>query len=772
MSLRAVTVRDLTHKLPQLCKKLAGFRQFDAIAATAGLLSEDRNHAFQPLIESLLLLVATHAKGEAQPTLKDLEAWVAAIADTSITDHIDAPEDLFATTVCWDDGNRLVLLGGQPHADYWLQNLFMVVDDLPQEGDFAALRQSIRAMLRVTDAALRLANVVPLRFVDEPDADGKIVNGSKHRLEKLAGAGVFSVDRLAELGVTETDLEPFVFAPEKSAELMESEVLEAPWRYQPLLRGENGYVLTFTPWVIPAVRQQILRLLDDEHNRKIFLSRLRRVQSQEAEEALQRLRCATLDTTDFPERKDHSFLFRLKRFDVDKAVIAILVVDETTSESMDPHDTDSELSKSLAQLIADSAAFLAERHGVKGGVVAVIGGGLGSPFYLACSAPPKGWNYLLFSLPEFVTLSYQRGASLMHYWRYALAREASQSGRDRVFGLGGELSTYAYWRSLNFTFASKPNPRGGPTFIMVTGDVGIKERAAARLARGLHSAFHPGLGRWLPMQRFVAHGFFENDEKNRIFVCADAAKHQLFSACIEVGKSTTWIESAGTNSERHFWIILNLWKCTMQWTVRAAEYIHENIAPIENGVFVALECVDLEQWVPDEAPQPPPEPVAPETKTRADGAVALVLVQDFFHSFARPVNSAERVLVATLVRLLLERNGLGATPAHVESCVAAIVPNERFRFFHVIPSCNSLLLSSGRQPDYRMAALIERAVNQRFAGQAAPYIGAKDTVTPGGRRPMPENQKIAIARSARYWSAISTGRLRQWTFVTSECAIA
>jgi hypothetical protein len=694
-----VTVRDLASQQPELCKKLAGFRRSGAITATAGLLLEARNHSFQLLIESLLLLVATQAAGEAQPTLKDLEGWMAAIAESSVSEQLDAAEDVFATRVCWDDGNRLVLLGGQAHADYWLQTLFLVVDDLPQEGDFAALRQAVRALLRVSDAALQSADVVPEQFVEEPDADGKVVSGGKSRLEKLAAAGFFSADRLAELGIADAALARFVFSAENCAELLDREILESPWRHQPLLRVENGFVLTFATWVIPAVRQQIVSLLDDEQNRKVFLGRLRRVQSQEAEGALQRLRCATIDTADFPGRQERSFPFRLKRFDTDKAAIAILVVDDATDESMEPHDTDSALSKAVAQLMGDSVAFLADRHGIRGGVVAVIAGGLGSPFHLSCSAPPAGWHYLLFSLPEFVTLSCQRGASFLRYWRYAVARDDKESGQDRVFGLGGELSTYAYWRSLQYTFAAKPNPRGGLTFVMVTGDVGVKERAAARASRGLHSAFHPGLARWLPIERFVAHGFFENDEKKRIFVCTEAAKHPLFSACIEVGKSTTWIESERTKSERHFWILFNLWKCAMQWTVRAAEYIHEKIAPIEHGIFLALEYVDLDQWVPDEAPQPPPEPVVPATKVRADGAVVLELVEDFFHAFARPVNSAERVLVTTVLRLLLERNGLEATPERVEACLGAIVPNERFRFFHVIPSRNSLVLESGRQPE-------------------------------------------------------------------------
>lgn len=694
-----MTVRDLAKQQSELCKKLAGFRRSDAIAATAGLLLEARNHAFQPLIESLLLLIATHAVGEAKPTLKDMEGWVAAIAESSVSEQFDPTEDVFATKVCWDDGNRMVLLGGQPHADYWLQTLFLVMHDLPQEGDFATLRQSIRALLRATDAALQSADVVPDQFVGETDADGKVVNGGKSRFGKLAAAGCFSVDRLAELGITDADLARFAFPSEDCAELLDREILESPWRYQPLLRVENGFVLTFTTWAIPAMRQQIFSLLADERNRKVFLGRLRRVQSQEAEGALQRLRCTTIDTVDFPARQKQPFPFRLKRFDVDKAAIAILVVDDATSESMEPHDTDSALSKAVAQLTGDSVAFLAERHGIRGGVVTVIAGGLGSPFHLSCSTPPAGWHYLLFSLPEFVTLSCQSEASFLRYWRYALARDDQESGQDRVFGLGGELSTYAYWRSLHYTFAAKPNPRGGPTFVMVTGDVGIKERAAARKSRGLHSAFHPGLGRWLPVERFVSHGFFENDEKKRIFVCTEAAKHPLFSACIEVGKSTTWLESERTTSKRHFWIIFNLWKCAMQWTVQAAEYIHEKIAPMEHGLFLALEYVDLEQWVPDEAPQPPPEPVAPTTKVRADGAVVLDLVEDFFHAFARPVNSAERVLVATILRLLLERNGLEATLERVDACIGAIVPNEQFRFFHVIPSRNSLVLESGQQPE-------------------------------------------------------------------------
>ena len=134
-----MTLRDLANQQPELCKKLAGFRRSDAIITTAGLLLEARNHSFQPLIESLLLLVATQAAGEAKPTLKDLEGWMAAIAESSVSEEVGAAEDVFATKICWDDGNRLVLLGGQPNADYWLQSLFLVVNDLPQEGDFAAL---------------------------------------------------------------------------------------------------------------------------------------------------------------------------------------------------------------------------------------------------------------------------------------------------------------------------------------------------------------------------------------------------------------------------------------------------------------------------------------------------------------------------------------------------------------------------------------------------------------------------------------------------------
>ncbi len=57
-----------------------------------------------------------------------------------------------------------------------------------------------------------------------------------------------------------------------------------------------------------------------------------------------------------------------------------------------------------------------------------------------------------------------------------------------------------------------------------------------------------------------------------------------------------------------------------------------------------------------------------------------------------------------------------------------------------------------RSPDYRMASLIERSVNQRFAGQSGSYEpapgAAKDTMTPSGTPPMPHTQKAAIAHSA------------------------
>ena len=152
-------IRDLAGAMPELQAELRIFSQSESVVAVASLFLDARNHACLSNLEALLLVVLTHATGTLSPTSRELRRWCQHISENQAANQTDAPEDVFASEVCWADGNRLILVGRQASIDQWLRYLLLVVGNLPNEGDFGQMRRSVQALLRLSDAALRAVGV-------------------------------------------------------------------------------------------------------------------------------------------------------------------------------------------------------------------------------------------------------------------------------------------------------------------------------------------------------------------------------------------------------------------------------------------------------------------------------------------------------------------------------------------------------------------------------------------------------------------------------------
>ena len=318
---------------------------------------------------------------------------------------------------------------------------------------------------------------------------------------------------------------------------------------------------------------------------------------------------------------------------------------------------------------------------------------------LVLPAPPDNWRYLLISLPDLVVLSYSVDARMMRLWRFVEAKHDFEAGPGETFSVAGELAKYAYWRSQNFSFVDRWPEAGHPVFIMITDDVAGVERRDARVTRGQHAAFHPGQHRWIPVQRLLAQTFFEEDAKARLYVRADGRRDERLRCCVEAGRVAIWVEVDFPRHERHYPIAFNFMRSVSEWLLRVAQSIDTGVQPLTRPAVVEVRLEQLEEWSHDEVPRIPPEPPPLEAVVdRENSLIILPITMAFFQSFARPINTAERELVASLLRALHAYEAIATTPAQVAALVAQIVPNDTARFFHLFANRESLVLNSGGPP--------------------------------------------------------------------------
>lgn len=692
-------ISTLSSGLPELVAELKSSDMFSVAAAVAALLSMVNLHPNAFRLEVLAHLACLHAAGKAKPHSADLHRWLNVHLKESIACHMEDPiQDVFVSNVITSRGNCRILNGTWENPDYWTQEVVDVLGTAPDTADFTRLRAEVQALLSLSE---RLAKRVGLvrNVISGGDPGAVISIPEDAELATASRRAIFSLQDLQEAGIERDQLEPFVFRQENRCNLSGEWIGNSTLERYPLLESGADLVFALPTATSASLRRHVLERLKHLGQFRTFCEVLRKKQRQNLflETLLVRkafrnesgmLPSSNLDPRIVSEAA--------VQFDAGKFAHFVLLHDDIggildeglTSFQRFPE----QFQQDLADHLDRSAKSLASRTGYIGGLTVVVLGGLGRGFGFVAPKLPNDWEFLVWTLPDLVQLNWLEEEWVLKLWK--LHHQAARLRDVGVcFGPGTEhVNLFAFWREnrwrlvpLMYEFGKQ---RGD---IMLNPGFVSSFRQAGRMSYDEHAVFKAAEGRWVPVRKKIAKGYFREIEAQPVYVSPDHAVRAILSGLIETSTRAWWVECVTSPSNPRMRDLgYRIWECALSWMEKLAPQLDDDLPTLPPGniqLDLSLDCLshysEASEIVSTKANDTPPVEFAKVSQNRA----TIKINPGLFRLLARPENDGERELVRTSIRAACDLAGVSGQSL-TDVIVAKTVPNSKARFVHLIPAQN------------------------------------------------------------------------------------
>lgn len=244
---------------------LVEFGEFDPVLLTrtfGALLTVPELQCNCARIEALAHLAATAGNGKRKPTSKLVSRAFAEVGKGPIGSMEDPSEDMFVTSIYTSRGNFRVLEGIWESAGFYLQRFVNVVEKMPAIGKFIKIRESVFALLQLSDAMCARSGLK--RWQDGACAPlARLPSNIVAQIRDLEGRITFSLDDLAELHINLDDLDVFLFDPGERGKMIETGLGNTALERYPLFIRDCTVSLVLPTAVSVAIKRFVIECTID-----------------------------------------------------------------------------------------------------------------------------------------------------------------------------------------------------------------------------------------------------------------------------------------------------------------------------------------------------------------------------------------------------------------------------------------------------------------------------------------------------------------------------
>ncbi len=660
-----------------------------AVAALSGLLLDPEFQSSCVRLEALVhASLATSAGGKSRISPNQLSATFNLLSQTQFGYAEDPAEDVMVSNVIFQGDNYRVPTGLWESAGFLLQRTLDVVDSMPNEQGFNELRKSIGAILALSDRICERAGLKRNQLGSESPLLEFPPIGHQ-RLERLTELTLFTSRDLTELGVTLTQLSPFILNSANYRGLLLSELGQSPLEGRPLTAHGVNVRFALPTAVSVAIRRLVI---DGSHGTpnqpsyELALSRSYRALFSRTPVLgagkMSRLAFFRIGTVHVAEA-------RLKD-DTGTSVQLIFIVDGLARYSefgwAGVSTVDSRAVEYVVARIRDAT------EGASNGASLIVHCGWGRGFAFALPEIRRtGWDVRHISAADLVTLSWCGEVNPLTIPRLLEAEAKLESAGVKLQNINGLLNLYA-WAKFN-DFHLVPHSDLPENLSTADGTIllVIEQNALRRLRHETlvdwdeHSVELPD-GESVVVRRHTSSAMFAEDRGRPLYVSSDDAAHRQLNAVYVARSFRLWCAAVGSpdhDLDLHY----RIWDAAVHWMIRVAPLIdHKCGSAIPRDV---IWTINLGDFRPREQPPTPAEiQLAPsflETEVHSESAqITTVLKAEFAPAFSDPHNTAEAAIVEKLIEGCFKIADMEkAFHAEKPALVNAVVPNPWARHIHM-----------------------------------------------------------------------------------------
>ncbi len=682
------SISDVFEECPNLERQLDPFHPVKSAALVAGLLTEPSFQANTLRLERLIHLLIAFGSGRKKPRDRDISRWLNKELGMTIFSQFEDPlEDVFVSNVITDEGNVRIFEGTWESSDFYLQRILNVVEKMPDDQDFLQMKLEIRALLKLSEEITTRRQLA--RFSSgggEPKGTMKIP--SLEKLKQLRQTLTFSTAELDHLGVSPSDLSPFIFESNLRSQLKKQAIGDSLLEQCPIVYDATKWTVLLPTAISIAVRRHVLDGIASRGYQESFNKHFTEEYWNFLSETPLLGTLKHRNEPIFPKKISGKIVFDfVMGIDEGRYLQVISIVDGIEgylNHGFSASEQDEkELSKEIDIKVKEAKSHFCHQKGFKQGMTLLIGCGYGRPSIFYHSQETANWWVEIVSAPERYILGWISESSPFLLWKLAKQKRFLRDQGISIHNINGFLNLYSWWLDTDYMLLHSDIELGGdPIRLVIPTNCLLETRKKVRSECDRHVLPLPS-GQFARVQKGPETYFKEKDDSPQ-YRCIDSAlRGELRGAW--VGEKVVWwlaVEPGKSKLSRN--TVLRLFEAVYHWMERAAPIFEDCI---QGNVFqVVMIVLDFNEMHQDQA-DPVPAHLLPSllsvSTDREKSAVRVSFRDPFLGGVRNPKNEAERNIIKTILIGVLRLLDIDSRSDEELDClVQKIVPNEDARYVH------------------------------------------------------------------------------------------
>jgi hypothetical protein len=700
---------------PELLEQLRTFDPLKVATAFAALLTFPDLQSNCLRLEALVQLGLATGAGARKPQPKHLIRWFADLGTGRCGAFEDPAEDVFVGLIATPRGNFRVLAGIWGSGTFYLQRVIDVVEGMPTGGALGALRESVYALLALSEAVCARA-LLPRHKLGNPTPGQSLPVRCANRIDGLRCRVRFSPADLAALGISAGALQEFIIDPGDRDRLLQGSVGHALLERYPLVWNGGPYHFLLPTATSATIRRFVVERVNDLGVGTGFLDALAGEyaelmrdtpllgKSSDAPVQFQRVarRPVASVATTVDEGRYLNFVFFADTFDRFRET-------GLTNPNPDPED----LGNVVGSLIDTSQEKASQEPDFRDGLTIAVDCGIGRATAISLERKERaGWRVEFLSAADLITLSWLPEMSPLFLWKLREAQERLAALGVELQNANGLLNLVAWVRSQHGHLV----PHAEVPVGFADGDrpklIVIEQNALRMLRHEAATSWDAQVvqntrGEWVNVRK-PEQSQFKEDLAKPLYSSEDRTKSR-WPLGVYVTDSRPWWCELEVVERSDGDMIFQRWQMATMWLSRAA--------PVLEGAFRNLPAGPLLWRLKFEGPigdidgdiEPGDYEEAKAEITVSVGedrrTVVMIASPRFEPANFNASNVAERALVARAIDGFAELAGEVLTADRHAAILAAIVPDDRARQTHMFRARN--FLDSVRESLPRTPVLID-----------------------------------------------------------------
>jgi len=682
---------ELGAEYPVVSRALRNCHFNDCLAMLGGMttLPELQSNAFR--LDILIHLAFIYAKGKTRVRPSQVIAWFNQLDQGSCGRLEDAAEDVFVTNVFFEGETYRIFEGTGEGNRFYTQIFLTIADDMPSKGEFAFLKNAIRAVLRLSDAIAERAGL-PAYCVGEIVPRSQLANPGNAVMAEMRARVRFSHDDLAALGISLNTVRPFTVKQDAFPNLGEFSSGHTPLEAMPITEDKAGIIVFLPSCIGLAIRHfTITYCLRADMKREIEEALVRAYVSHFANEGilktspppLQRQRIGSKTISQLVKEIDAGrfmhFLFIFDDFEQ---------FEEGSFMTMNDSDADSEL---IGKSIEHTHQTWSTKDGFREGLTIIVPCGWGRSFGVGLKENPENWRSEIILPHDLHTLNNTPSFQVLDLLKILDAKDRFEELGFGFLNGNGFLNLYG-WITGNDGHIVKHEEFRHTEGEKALGSIAIPMTCAltprfkAYMGADIKAIRNPE-GEVAHLRRIHGSPRYGSETLSPFYADIDAFQAHRFRSVYTGERNLYWVEATvavGLGADIQYQI-LNM---ATHW----AEFVFKHFDKSEDmasGQVILCKLYFTDTIMPEGNDPALSEDEVAALFTQTDVTddkhhreCSITIGEGFLSAERRVDNLAERTLTSAIIKACLELLGIGADHQHLTEITREVVKSDRARHFH------------------------------------------------------------------------------------------